>query len=56
MQLAPPKGQGVSELLELMAHAPRWLDARATRALRACAAADRAMTPKPEPHRLDLTV
>ena len=59
IQLAPPNGQGANELLELMTHAPRWLDARATRALRACAAVEAAglaMTRKPEPHRLDVTV
>jgi hypothetical protein len=59
IQLAPPNAQGARELLEMLAHAPRWLDARATRALRACAAAtaaDRALTAKPGPHRLDVTV
>jgi hypothetical protein len=58
IRLAPPRGQGVGELLELMAHAPLWLDARATRALRACRSADacRALTAGPEPHRLDLKV
>jgi hypothetical protein len=57
--LAPPNGLGAGELLDLIEHAPRWLDARVTRAVRArqaWALGRHAPTAGPEMRLIDVTV